>query len=172
MADNLSALVAQGLGALTLLLVALYCLACGLYNAAEWLEDHVRTSYRIIRRLTQWCAAVQALWLLGDRAAWLPNLLGLLSHADSWLLLRQHPDHELGHPLSIAAVLLLLAHQTSWILWWFGRGGSGWQVACVLAGLVWPVPTMLLLSSASGEALPTAASWEHSVTGEDRKSVV
>lgn len=56
--------------------------------------------------------------------------------------------------LTGAAVVLLAAHQTTWIYWWFLRGGSVWQTVSVLAGLVWPVPTLLLLSSASGEALP------------------
>lgn len=148
-----------------------FCVACGLYVAAEWLEDHVRTSFRLIKRATQCSLAVQLAWLLLDRAALLPNLVGMASHGTSWLLLRHHPHHlDTALPLCVAAVALLIAHQTSWIYWWFSSKGISWAVVSVLASLVWPVPTMLLLSAASSDsalpvcsplAAPTAAAAAH-----------
>ncbi|KAF8060572.1 hypothetical protein HT031_004749 [Scenedesmus sp. PABB004] len=148
--------LAQGAGACVLLLAATACLASGLYIAAEWLEDHVKTSYRLIRRATLACAGLQAMWLLCDRGAALPNAVGLLSHAVSWALLRHHPRHQENLPLTIGAVILLLAHQTAWVWTMFDAGASTTQLTCTLAALVWPVPCMLLLSSAT-DSLPLAA---------------
>lgn len=113
-------------------------------------------SFRIIKRATVWSLAAQLTWILVDRSAVLPNLVGLASHANSWFLLKGHPNHLATHwLLGFAAIVLLIAHQTTWIYWWFSHYGASWTVATVLASLVWPVPTLLLLSSAnSDEALP------------------
>jgi hypothetical protein len=116
-------------------------------------------SFRLIKRATQCSLAAQLAWLLLDRSALLPNLVGMASHGSSWLLLRHHPHHlDTALPLCAAAVGLLVAHQTSWIYWWFSTKGVSWAVVSVLASLVWPVPTMLLLSSASSDsALPVCS---------------
>jgi hypothetical protein len=121
------------------------------------LEDHVKTTFRLIKRGTIMCFSLQLLWLVLDRQLLWPNLIGLVSHANSWLMLkRYYPSHMgLDQPPTILALVLLVVHQTSWVLTWAHEAGSLLNVAAVLATVVWPIPIMLLLSAGTDSDLPT-----------------
>jgi hypothetical protein len=143
-------------------LAGVFCVAAGLYFAAEWLEDHTKSSQKLIKRYTIFCVVTHLSWLVSDSTALIPNLAGLASDINSWLLLKQHPNHQLDGPCTIIAAVLLVGHQISWLMWWNGTIGgrthdvSLLHVISILAAIVWPVPVMLLLSSASNESLPVA----------------
>lgn len=123
----------------------------------------MKSTFRILRRGTLACAALQLAWLALDPTGptLLPNLVGLASHATTWWILHHlYPAHMgLEQPATYAAVGLLIAHQTAWMWSWVGTGGGLMHIAAVLASLVWPVPTLLILSAADGEGqLPLAMS--------------
>lgn len=121
------------------------------------MEDHVKTTFKLIKRGTIFCFTLQLLWLVLDRQLMWPNLIGLVSHANSWLMLKHYyPSHMgLDQPPTIAALVLLVVHQTSWVLTWAHEAGSLLNVAAILATVVWPIPIMLLLSAGTESDLPT-----------------
>jgi hypothetical protein len=129
---------------------------CPLTLPAEWLEDHVKTTFRLIRRGTIICASLQLLWLVLDRRVLWPNLIGLASHANSWYMLKwYYPSHMgLDQPATIAALVLLVVHQTAWVLTWAHEASGLLDVAAILATVVWPIPIMLLLSAGTDSELP------------------
>lgn len=45
---NIAQTFVHAVGIVLVVLVSVFCLACGLYTAAEWLEDHVKTSFRSV----------------------------------------------------------------------------------------------------------------------------
>lgn len=116
----------------------------------------MKTTFRLIKRGTIFCASLQLLWLILDRQLFWPNLIGLASHANSWLMLKYHyPNHMgLDQPPTIIALVLLVVHQTSWVLSWAHQAGTLLSVAAVLATVVWPIPIMLLLSAGTESDLP------------------
>lgn len=72
------------------------------------------------------------------------------------MLTRYYPSHMgLDQPPTIAALVLLVVHQTSWVLMWAHEAGSLLNVAAILATVVWPIPIMLLLSAGTDSDLPT-----------------
>lgn len=72
------------------------------------------------------------------------------------MLKRYYPSHMgLDQPPTILALVLLVVHQTSWVLTWAHEAGSLLNVAAVLATVVWPIPIMLLLSAGTDSDLPT-----------------
>lgn len=139
-------------------LCATYCLAAGLYTAAEWLEDHLRSTHRILKRACLLVGALQAAWLLFDHSLALPNAVGVASHAVSWHTLATLYPHHMGldQPSTYATVILLIAHQTAWIYTWVHESGMV-PVLAVLATVVWPVPTVLILSAGTEPDLPISA---------------
>ena len=117
----------------------------------------MKTTYRLIKRGIIFCFTLQLIWLCLDRQLFWPNLVGLISHANSALMLtRYYPSHMgLDQPPTIAALVLLVVHQTSWVLTWAHEAGSLLNVAAILATVVWPIPIMLLLSAGTDSDLPT-----------------
>lgn len=144
-------------GVVLLCLAGVVCLATGLYTVAEYLEDHIKTTFRWAKHGTQLCAILQLLWLVLDPSMMWPNTIGLLSHATSWAILKFHYPHHMGfeQPATYAALVLLVLHQTAWIYYWLHLGpGPMWQITAVLAAVVWPVPTLLILSAGGESDLP------------------
>lgn len=141
---------------LLLLCCPAHCLTTP-HTTTEWLEDHVKTTQRLIKRGLIFCASVQLLWLVLDRHLVWPNLIGLASHANSWWMLKYHYPNHMGleQPPTIVALALLVIHQTSWVLSWGHEAGGLLSVAAVLATVVWPIPIMLLLSAGTESDLPT-----------------
>jgi hypothetical protein len=141
-----------------LIVLGVACLRSCLSPAAsaEWLEDHTKTTFRLIKRGTIVCFSLQLLWLITDRQLFWPNLVGLVSHANSWLMLkRYYPNHMgLEQPPTIVALALLVVHQTTWVLTWAQDAGSLVNIAAILATVVWPIPIMLLLSAGTESDLP------------------
>lgn len=117
----------------------------------------MKTTYRLIKRGTIACLGLQLLWLVLDRQFFWPNVIGLVSHANSWWMLKHYYPSHMGmdQPPTILALVLLVVHQTSWVLAWAHEAGSLLSVAAILATVVWPIPIMLLLSAGTDSDLPT-----------------
>jgi len=101
-----------------------------------------------------------------DSTALIPNLVGLASSINSWLLSEAAPKPSVRTRLHNSCSSPagwssnLVAHVVEWHHWAHASMKKLLHVISILAAIVWPVPVMLLLSSASNESLPGGhASW-------------
>eukprot|EP00775_Hariotina_reticulata_P006537 gene6537-6763_t len=67
-------LVVHVVGTVVLLGAGTFCVAAGLYFAADWLEDHTKSSHKLIKNYTIFCSVMQLFWLVMDPTALIPNL--------------------------------------------------------------------------------------------------
>jgi len=142
-----------------LFLFCTLCVACGLYYLAELVEEYTQLSKRILRDTILFVLVLHLLLLVFEDFPALLTLMGLLSHATYFTLLRTFPFIYVTDPKFIASCLLAVA---SHILWFrhFTSTDVFYPFSEILAFFlfcVWLVPFGFFVSlSANESALPQA----------------
>lgn len=138
------------------------CLATGLYYIADLVEEHTRSTRKVISVAIKVTVGLHVALLLVD---WLPiwcTAVGIAAHVAYFRLLRTYPYFSLKSPDFLVAVGLLVASHVAWLRFFLGSPNHAHVSIEWLCGFLlvttWLVPSAFFMSlSANESVLPGSA---------------
>ncbi|CAI5470613.1 unnamed protein product [Closterium sp. Yama58-4] len=158
----LASTVVAWVGAYFFLVLLTISLASGLYYIAEIIEDHPRTSKKLLSIYIKATLAVHVIVVIFDRPSILCILTGIATHVVYYLILRRFPYVSLGSPEFISSCVGFVCSNFGWFQYYYFRTNFSIEFFLgFMIPMVWLVPFVYFVSLSTEETLLPYATSHH-----------